>query len=239
LARNQQRRRAALLREGAISQDSYELAAERVLDLESKQQQAIRLNQSDQSRRQRIPVLIGLQQFQHRRLSLLAERRRRLQAGVDERRAQSNQHPLTLLETATPQQLDHDIYKASSAAVVLRQLKRVGDPVQPNEAVFVLQRDQLPPVVEAHAPDSVISLLALGSQGTADIPAIRQRYPIRLSSIDSRRNGSADLRLEFLNIQANDTRQILALQGKPVKLSFSSQLNLLERFRHWVFRSAD
>jgi len=80
-------------------------------------------------------------------------------------------------------------------------------------------------------------LLALGSQGTAEIPALRQRFTVRVMSMDSRSPNSADLKFEFVGIQANDTRQILALQGKPVKLSFVSQLNLIERLRHWSTRS--
>jgi len=237
LARVQQQRRAVLLREGGISQDSYEAAVDRVLDLETKQQQATRQNLNDQVRRDRIAVLIGLEQQQSRRFASLAQTRRRIQAGVDGRRAQKNQHPLPSFGAASTPQLDRDIYKATSAAVVLRHLKRVGDPVQPNETVLLLQREQLPPVVEAHTSDLVIPLLALGSQGTAEIPALRQRYAVRVTSIDSRSHDGADLRFEFVGIQPNDTRQILALQGQPVKLSFVSQLNLLERLRHWSTRS--
>jgi len=237
LARVQQQRRAVLLREGGISQDNYEAAVERVLDLETKQQQATRQNLNDQVRRDRIAVLIGLEQQQSRRFASLAQTRRRIQAGVDGRRAQTNQHPLPSFIAASAPQLDRDIYKASSAAVVLRQLKRVGEPVQANETVLLLQREQLPPVVEAHTSASVIPLLALGSQGTAEIPALRQRYAVRVTSMDSRSHDGADLKFEFVDIQAEDTRQIMALQGKPVKLSFVSQLNLLERLRHWSTRS--
>lgn len=237
LARVQQQRRAVLLREGGISQDSYEAAVDRVLDLETKQQQATRQNLNDQVRRDRIAVLNGLEQQQSRRFASLAQTRRGIQAGVDGRRAQKNQHPLPSFGAASTPQLDRDIYKATSAAVVLRHLKRVGDSVQPNETVLLLQREQLPPVVEAHTSDSVIPLLALGSQGTAEIPALRQRYAVRVTSIDSRSHDGADLRFEFVGIQPNDTRQILALQGQPVKLSFVSQLNLLERLRHWSTRS--
>jgi hypothetical protein len=92
-------------------------------------------------------------------------------------------------------------------------------------------------VVKAHTSASVIPLLALGSQGTAEIPALRQRYAVRVTSMDSRSHDGADLKFEFVDIQAEDTRQIMALQGKPVKLSFVSQLNLLERLRHWSTRS--
>jgi len=237
LARVQQQRRAVLLREGGISQDSYEAAVDRVLDLETKQQQATRQNLNDQVRRDRIAVLNGLEQQQSRRFASLAQTRRRIQAGVDGRRAQKNQHPLPSFGAVSTPQLDRDIYKATSAAVVLRHLKRVGDSVQPNETVLLLQREQLPPVVEAHTSASVIPLLALGSQGTAEIPALRQRYAVRVTSIDSRSHDGADLRFEFVGIQPNDTRQILALQGQPVKLSFVSQLNLLERLRHWSTRS--
>jgi hypothetical protein len=237
LARLQQQRRAVLLREGGISQDSYEAAVDRVLDLETKQQQATRQNLNDQVRRDRIAVLMGLEQVQRQRFASLAGTRRRIQAGVDGRRAQRNQHPLPSFGAVSTPQLDRDIYKASSAAVVLRHLKRVGEPVQPNETVLLLQREQLPPVVEAHTSASVIPLLALGSQGTAEIPALRQRFAVRVMSMDSRSPNTADLKFEFVGIQANDTRQILALQGKPVKLSFVSQLNLFERLRLWSTRS--
>ena len=237
LARLQQQRRAVLLRKGGISQDSYEAAVDRVLDLETKQQQATRQNLNDQVRRDRIAVLIGLVKAQRQRFASLAGTRRRIQAGVDERRVRKNKHPLPSFGAVSTPQLDRDIYKASSAAVVLRHLKRVGEPVQPNETVLLLQREQLPPVVEAQTSASVIPLLALGSQGTAEIPALRQRFAVRVMSMNSRSPNSADLKFEFVGIQANDTRQILALQGKPVKLSFVSQLNLLQRLRHWSTRS--
>jgi hypothetical protein len=237
LARLQQQRRAVLLREGGISQDSYEAAMDRVLDLETKQQQATRQNLNDQVRRDRIAVLMGLEQVQRQRFAALAGTRQRIQDGVDGRRAQKNQHPLPSFGAVSTPQLDRDIYKARSAAVVLRHLKRVGEPVQPNETVLLLQREQLPPVVEAHTSASVIPLLALGSQGTAEIPALRQRFAVRVMSVDSRSPNSAHVKFEFVGIQANDTRQILALQGKPVKLSFVSQLNPFERLRLWSTRS--
>jgi hypothetical protein len=148
---------------------------------------------------------------------------------VDERLALRRQHPLpTFLVTDQPP-LAHDIYRASASAVILRQLKQSGDAVQAKEAIFVLQKKRLPPTIEAKASGSQGDSLALGSMGTADIPAIGQQYAVRISGMGSRRANRVDLSVEFLNLQSNDVRQIVAVQGKPVKITFPSRLNFLEQ----------
>ena len=234
IARLQRQRREGLMRQGVISQDGYEVIVDRVLDLEARQQQVLRQYKSDQAKRDRGAVLTGLESLHRRRWTALLQRRQRIQHGVDERLALRRQHPLpTFLVTDQPP-LDHDVYRASSSAVILRQLKQGGDAVQAREAVFVLQKKRLPPTIEAKVSGSQADSLALGSMGTADIPAIGQRYPVRISGMGSRRADRVDLKVEFLNLQSNDIRQIVSVQGKPVKVTFPSQLNFLEQMSRFL-----
>ena len=238
IARLQRQRREGLMRQGVISQDNYEVIVDRVLDLEARQQQVLRQYKSDQARRDRGAVLTALETLHRQRWTALLQRRQHIQHGVDERLALRRQHPLPTFLVKDQQPLQNEIYRASSSAVVLRQLKQIGDAVQAKEAVFVLQQKRLPPTVEAKASGSQVDLLALGSTGMADIPAIGQHYAVRLSGIGPRRDNGVDLKVEFLNLQANDVRQIIAVQGKTVKLTFPSKLNLLERMSRFVAAGA-
>ena len=140
--------------------------------------------------------------------------------------------PLPLYALANPNR-DQVIVKASSAAVILRQLKQPGAAVQPNEAVLVIQKKQLPPFVQADASAGDRAGLSLGSQGTAEIPAIRQMYPVKLTGVQRKDSDHYQLRFDFVDLQANDQRQIEALQGKAVRLRLGSTLNWPQRLKAW------
>lgn len=236
LAREQQRRRLRLLREGGISQDSYDVTVDRVLELETRQQQAREQDRLDRARRGRLQALLALQRLQGRQLVALMAARRQLQQGMEQRRALRRQVPLPLYALPNPSR-DQQIVKASAAAVILRQLKQPGATVQPNEAVLVIQKKQLPPYVQADASAADRAGLSPGSLGTAEIAAIRQTYPVRLTGIQRKGSDSYGLRFDFVDLQANDQRQIEALQGKAVRLRVHSTLNWLQRLRPWLLRS--
>lgn len=228
LAREQQQRRLLLLHQGGISQDSYNVTVDRVLELETRQQQASNNERLERARRGRLQALFELQRHQGQQLAALGAARRQLQRGMEQRRALRRQVPLPLYALANPNR-DQMIVKASSAAVILRQLKQPGAAVRPNEAVLVIQKKKLPPFVQADASAGERAGLSLGSLGTAEIPAIRQMYPVKLTGVQRKDSGHYELRFDFVDLQANDQRQIEALQGKAVRLRMSSTLNWLQR----------
>lgn len=232
LARQQQQRRLRLLLQGGISQDSYDVTVDRVLELEARQQQASNNERLEQARRGRLEALLELQRQQSDQLADLWAARRQLQQGMEQRRALRRQVPLPLYALANPNR-DQVIVKASSAAVILRQLKQPGAAVQPNEAVLVIQKKQLPPFVQADASAGDRAGLSLGSQGTAEIPAIRQMYPVKLTGVQRKDSDHYQLRFDFVDLQANDQRQIEALQGKAVRLRLGSTLNWPQRLKAW------
>jgi len=235
VARRLEQRRLVLLRQGGISQDSYDSSLDRLLDLEARRQLLLRQTRADQGRRDRIGVLQALAQEQRLRMSRLSGERQRLQSGVDQRRALRRQHPLSGSVLATPLE-ERAVYKASAPGLLLRQLKTPGTSIQPNEAVFLLQKQQLPPLIQAQVVESEWAGLLLGSEGIAEIPALRQQHRVRLVGMAPRGAGSHDLRFELVQLEANDQRQLVALLGKSARLFLPNRRNWLERLRGWWSR---
>jgi len=230
VARRLEQRRLALLRQGGISQDSYDGSLDRLLELQARQQLLLRQSRADQGRRERIGVLLSLEQGQRRRLEALRGERQRLQAGIEQRRALRRQHPLPGDGLSTPV-ADRVLYRASAAGMILRQLKSAGESIRPNEAVFLLQKQQLPPLIKAQVREQELPALAMGSEAIAEIPALRQHYPVRLVSLAPPQGGSRDLHFEFVALQANDQRQLTVLQGQAARLFLPNRRNWLERLR--------
>lgn len=233
LARQQRQRRRLLLHQGGISQDSYDVTVDRVLELEARQQQAGSSDRLDQARRGRLQALRQLQHRHNLQIAALLAERQRLQRGLEQRRSLRRQTPLPLYALANPSR-DQTLYKAAAAGVILRQLKQPGATVQANEAVFLVQNQRLPPFVQAEASAADRSALSLNDVGVAEIAAIRQRYPVKLVSSVRNPAGTYSLRFAFLDLQANDQRQIETFQGKAVRLWLRRGLNRLQGLRPWL-----
>jgi hypothetical protein len=126
------------------------------------------------------------------------------------------------------------VYRSSARGVVLRILKSGGESVQEKETVLVIQRDKIPPTIIAEVARDKATLVKEGNTGNAEIPFSRQRYPVRLLNKALEPNGAAKLRLQFLNLQANDIRQVVTLAGMPVRVSLPNQHNILEQLWQWL-----
>jgi multidrug resistance efflux pump len=234
IAKSRLERRRELWREGAISQDIYEEGISKLNDIEFKHINAMQSARQAQAQLQHIPVLEYLrrQKLQQRQALLLA--REKLQQGQAAQAVLSRQHPLPTSELSSFNASQMGVYRSSVRGVVLRILKSGGDAVQEKETVLVIQRDQIPPTIIAKIPPGKATLVKEGNTGNAEIPFNRQRYPVRLLNKIFESNGTAKLRLQFLNLQANDIRQVVNLAGMPVRVSLPNQNNILEQLWQWL-----
>jgi biotin carboxyl carrier protein len=234
IAKSRLERRRELWRQGAISQDIYEESIGKLSDMESKHIDAVQSVQQAQAQLGRIPVLesIRRQKLQQHQELLLA--RKKLQQVQESQSIISRQHPVPTSKQSEFNANQMGVYRSSARGVVLRILKSGGESVQEKETVLVIQRDQIPPVIIAEVAQGKATLLKEGNTGNAEIPFSRQRYPVRLLNKAIEPNGATRLRLQFLNLQANDIRQVVTLAGMPVRVSLPNQHNILEQLWQWL-----
>jgi multidrug resistance efflux pump len=234
IAKSRLDRRQELWREGAISQDIYEEGIGKLSDMESKHIDAVKSVQQARAQLERIPVLesIRRQKLQQQQELLLA--RKKLQQVQESQSVISRQHPVPTSELSKFNTNQAGVYRSSARGVVLRILKSSGESVQEKETVLVIQRDQIPPTIIAEVAQAKATLVKEGNTGNAEIPFSRQRYPVRLLNKAFEPSGAAKLRLQFLNLQANDIRQVVTLAGMPVRVSLPNQHNILEQLLQWL-----
>jgi biotin carboxyl carrier protein len=234
IAKSRLDRRQELWREGAISQDIYEEGIGKLSDMESKYIDAVKSVQQARAQLERIPVLesIRRQKLQQQQELLLA--RKKLQQVQESQSVISRQHPVPTSELSKFNTNQAGVYRSSARGVVLRILKSSGESVQEKETVLVIQRDQIPPTIIAEVAQAKATLVKEGNTGNAEIPFSRQRYPVRLLNKAFEPSGAAKLRLQFLNLQANDIRQVVTLAGMPVRVSLPNQHNILEQLWQWL-----
>jgi biotin carboxyl carrier protein len=234
IAKSRLERRRELWRQGAISQDIYEESIGKLSDMESKHIDAVQSVQQAQAQLGRIPVLesIRRQKLQQHQELLLA--RKKLQQVQESQSIISRQHPVPTSKQSEFNANQMGVYRSSARGVVLRILKSGGESVQEKETVLVIQRDQIPPVIIAEVAQGKATLVKEGNTGNAEIPFSRQRYPVRLLNKAIKPNGATRLRLQFLNLQANDIRQVVTLAGMPVRVSLPNQHNILEQLWQWL-----
>jgi biotin carboxyl carrier protein len=234
IAKSRLDRRQELWREGAISQDIYEEGIGKLSDMESKHIDAVKSVQQARAQLERIPVLesIRRQKLQQQQELLLAKKK--LQQVQESQSVISRQHPVPTSELSKFNTNQAGMYRSSARGVVLRILKSSGESVQEKETVLVIQRDQIPPTIIAEVAQAKATLVKEGNTGNAEIPFSRQRYPVRLLNKAFEPNGAARLRLQFLNLQANDIRQVVTLAGMPVRISLPNQHNILEQLWQWL-----
>jgi biotin carboxyl carrier protein len=234
IAKSRLDRRQELWREGAISQDIYEEGIGKLSDMESKYIDAVKSVQQARAQLERIPVLesIRRQKLQQQQELLLA--RKKLQQVQESQSVISRQHPVPTSELSKFNTNQAGVYRSSARGVVLRILKSSGESVQEKETVLVIQRDQIPPTIIAEVAQAKATLVKEGNTGNAEIPFSRQRYPVRLLNKAFEPSGAAKLRLQFLNLQANDIRQVVTLAGMPVRVSLPNQHNILEQLLQWL-----
>ena len=234
IAKSRLDRRRELWREGAISLDIYEEGIGKLSDMESKHIDAVKSVQQARAQLERIPVLenIRRQKLQQQQELLLA--RKKLQKVQESQSIISRQHPVPTSKLSEFNANQMGVYRSSARGVVLRILKSSGESVQEKETILVIQRDQIPPTIIAEVAQGKATLVKEGNTGNAEIPFSRQRYPVRLLNKAFEPNGAARLRLQFLNLQANDIRQVVTLAGMPVRISLPNQHNILEQLWQWL-----
>ena len=234
IAKSRLDRRRELWREGAISLDIYEEGIGKLSDMESKHIDAVKSVQQARAQLERIPVLenIRRQKLQQQQELLLA--REKLQKVQESQSIISRQHPVPTSKLSEFNANQMGVYRSSARGVVLRILKSGGESVQEKETILVIQRDQIPPTIIAEVAQGKATLVKEGNTGNAEIPYSRQRYPVRLLDKAFEPNGAARLRLQFLNLQANDIRQVVTLAGMPVRISLPNQHNILEQLWQWL-----
>lgn len=234
IAKSRLERRRELWRQGAISQDIYEEGISKLDDMESKYIDAVKSVQQTRAQLGRIPVLesIRRQKLQQQQGLLLAKKK--LQQVQESQSIISRQHPAPTSELSGFTANQRGVYRSSTRGVVLRILKSGGESVQEKETVLVIQRDQIPPTIIAKVAGNKATLVKEGNTGNAEIPFSRQHYPVRLLNKVFEPNGAARLRLQFLNLQANDIRQVGTLAGMPVRVSLPNQHNILEQLWQWL-----
>lgn len=234
IAKSRLERRRELWRQGAISQDIYEEGISKLNEIETKYIDAAQSAQLARAQLQRIPVLKHLRQQKLQQQQELLTNRVKLQKGQASQVFLSRQHPLPTSELPGFNANQLGMYRSSSRGVVLRILKSGGETVQEKETILVIQRDKIPPVITAEVAQEKATLVKEGNTGNAEIPFSRQRYPVRLLNKAFQPNGDAKLRLQFLNLQANDIRQIVTLTGMPVRVSLPNQHNIVEQLWQWL-----
>jgi biotin carboxyl carrier protein len=234
IAKSRLERRRELWRQGAISQDIYEEGIGKLSDMESKHIDAVQSVHQARAQLGRMPVLesIRRQKLQQQQKLLLAKKK--LQQVQESQSITSRQHPVPTSELSEFNANQMGVYRSSARGVVLRILKSGGESVQEKETVLVIQRDKIPPTIIAEVARDKATLVKEGNTGNAEIPFSRQRYPVRLLNKALEPNGAAKLRLQFLNLQANDIRQVVTLAGMPVRVSLPNQHNILEQLWQWL-----
>jgi biotin carboxyl carrier protein len=234
IAKSRLERRRELWRQGAISQDIYEEGIGKLSDMESKHIDAVQSVHQARAQLGRMPVLesIRRQKLQQQQKLLLAKKK--LQQVQESQSITSRQHPVPTSELSEFNANQMGVYRSSARGVVLRILKSGGESVQEKETVLVIQRDKIPPTIIAEVARDKATLVKEGNTGNAEIPFSRQRYPVRLPNKALEPNGAAKLRLQFLNLQANDIRQVVTLAGMPVRVSLPNQHNILEQLWQWL-----
>ncbi|MEB3296929.1 MAG: hypothetical protein VKL23_05275 [Cyanobacteriota bacterium] len=214
-------RREQLWREGGLSRDVMEDARERVLKL--RQDLVERQRESH-----RLVELQSLQRLQLERWRSLLQRQAAVRQLDLQRRVAARQHPR--LGTDEQASLDYATYRVPGRGVVLRLLKKPGDPVRPKETVAIWQREQQPPHVEALVPAQQPWFVVPDQMARVEIPSLRQVFSARLLSWKSNGNGILKVRFNLEGVSPSDIRRLLSLPGEPVRVQVPRRLNLV----HWL-----
>ena len=127
------------------------------------------------------------------------------------------------------------VYKAPFPGSVLKVTKVAGNLVRSRETVMVLQREQLPPTIDAYLTPQEAEQIGLNSRATALIPAINEKYQAHVAKIDraapavNSEKKSVYVQLTLDNLSPEDNSQLIAGRGMPVILNIPKQANLFDR----------
>lgn len=215
-------RRLAVWQQGGLSRDFIDQGEEHLLRL---QRDAAEWEED----RRRQASLKNLLQQQKRRLAVLVQQQEKLRTADLQRRADDRIHPPLQIDEQS--QLDYATYRAPARGTVLRLLKKPGDAVKPRETIAVLQKDLVPPEVEATLPNSDHFLLQPGHAVQVEIPSLRQKYSARYVAMVNHSGSSKRVRLALEGVPASETRRLLMLPGEPVSVLIPRDNVLVRWFR--------
>ena len=175
---------------------------------------------------------VGLHQLlqqQQRRLINLVQKQTQLRQSDLQRRAEDRIHPP--LQVDEQHHLDYATYRAPAQGTVLRLLKQPGEAVKPREAIAILQKELLPPEVEARLTKAEHWLLQPGHSAQIEIPSLRQKYRARYVAVQNHNDGTKRVRFALEGVSSAETRRLLTLPGEPVRVSIPRQHVLARWFR--------
>jgi len=198
---------ANLLREGAVSQQAFDVARSKFADAEAKFRKAqsqYKVAQISVSSAQkgdfydgdslvsdlprRTAEVTKQQQLAQIALQRVNELERMLNQRVQE--LQISQPQRQYLQQPSPNQTLFSqkafsvVYKAPFPGSILKVTKLSGNPVRSRETVMVLQREQSPPTIDAYLTPKQAEQIIVGSPATALIPAVNGEYQARVTKID-------------------------------------------------------
>lgn len=261
-----------LLREGAVSQQAFDAARSKFADAEAKLRQAqsnYRVAQVSVASAQKGNFYDGdelvsdlprrtAEVEKQRQLAQIASQKvselertleQRLQAlQISQPQRQYLQQPPSSQTLLSPKTFSV-VYKAPFPGSVLKVTKLSGNPVKPRETVMVLQREQLPPTIDAYLTPKQAEQIVVGSSATVLIPAVNEEYQARVAKIDQAASGptlagvtpSADattksvyVQLALDNLTPEDNSQLIAAKGMPAVLSIPRETNIFNRLAFWL-----
>lgn len=264
---------STLLRKGAVSQQDLDSAKSKFADAEARFREAqskYKVAQISVSSAQRGSFYDG-DQFvsdlprrtaeveRRRQLAQIASQKvsyseRILNQRLEELQISPSQRQYYLQQPSQDQTLFSQnsfsvVYKAPFPGAVLKVTKVSGNPVRPRETVMVLQRQQLPPTIDAYLTPKQSEQIFVGSPATALIPAVNEKFQARVTKIDqsapapslvgippalNSENKSVYVQLALDNLSPENNSQLIAATGMPVVLSVPKQTNVFNRLAFWL-----
>lgn len=264
---------ATLLRKGAVSQQDFDSAKSKFADAEARLREAqskYKVAQISVSSAQRGSFYDGNQFVsdlprrtaeveRRRQLAQIASQKvsyseRILNQRLEELQISPSQRQYYLQQPSQDQTLFSQnsfsvVYKAPFPGAVLKVTKVSGNPVRPRETVMVLQRQQLPPTIDAYLTPKQSEQIFVGSPATALIPAVNEKFQARVTKIDqsapapslvgippalNSENKSVYVQLALDNLSPENNSQLIAATGMPVVLSVPKQTNVFNRLAFWL-----
>lgn len=222
VAHQRLKRHLSLWQEGGLSRDFIDQSQERLL--------RVRRDAAEwEEDRNRQVGLHQLLQQQQRRLINLVQKQTQIRQSDLQRRAEDRIHPP--LQVDEQHHLDYATYRAPAQGTVLRLLKQPGEAVKPREAIAILQKELLPPEVEARLTKAEHWLLQPGHSAQIEIPSLRQKYRARYVAVQNHNDGTKRVRFALEGVAAAEIRRLLTLPGEPVRVSIPRQHVLVRWFR--------
>lgn len=272
IAKKDLERFASLVQEGAVSQQAFESTQSRFADVEAKLRKAqsqYTVAQISVESAQKGNFYDGENLISDLpRFTVEVEKQRQLVQIVSQKVRASEQllnQRVQELQISEPQrqyllQPSQDktlfsrnsfsvVYKAPIPGSVVRVTKASGNPVRPRETVMVLQREQVPPTIDAYLTKDQADQISIGKPATVLIPTINEEYQAHITKIDPAisapnligitqtedlNSKSVYVQLTLNNLSRENNNQLTAASGMPVILSIPKQTNLFNRLAFWL-----